>query len=286
MLLERIKYGTRPEIDKDSTMLMLERKPRRLCLAVKSQSCCFSRVNAEGLLGKFSSKFPNTVDSIFRRETGLSLFKKDGPYGTTYSYFIFDEPTYQIVALFANKYYQRVFINDQLFVSMALGMLQEYKDGDDEPSHTIIGELERQAKYDGNEDAIRQLVAETADFIKTTPYYKDASCICAMPSSKGLPKTIAKQVAQSCEGLADMSDCLSFDNDKNEVKDLNGDQRWDVLERANLMVEENVKDHVVILLDDLYQSGISMQYATMKLLEAGAINVYGLALVKSLTNNQ
>lgn len=286
MLLEMIKYGSRPEIDKDSTMLMLDKKPRRLCLAVKSQSSCFSRVDAEGMLGKFFSKFPNTIDPIFRRETGLNLFKKDGPYGTSYSYFIFDEPTYQKVALFANKYYQRVFINDQLFVSMALGMLQEYKDGDDEPSHTVIGELERQAKYDGNEDAIRQLVAETSDFIRTTPYYKDATCICAMPSSKGLTKIVAKHVAQSCKGLADLSDCLSFENNKEEVKDLNGFQRWDVLERANLVVEEDVKDHVVILLDDLYQSGISMQYAAMKLLEAGAINVYGLALVKSLTNNQ
>ena len=215
----------------------------------------------------------------------MSLFKKDYGSGAIYAYYIFDEPTYNKIALFVNKYYQRVFINDQLFVSMALGMHQEYKDGDDEPSHTRIGELEYEAKYNENNDAVQQLIAETVDFIKTTPYYQNASCICAMPSSKNLTKEIAKQAVLSFNNMKDLSDCLYFENEKEEVKDKDGNQRWNVLEKANLIVKEDLKDHVVILFDDLYQSGMTMQYVAMKILEAGATNVYGLALVKSLRNN-
>ena len=170
MISKVLAYGQKPIIDKESSIAVLQNKPRRLCLSMKDQACCFSRVDSESIIGKIYSKFPNSVDPIFHRETGLSLFKKDYGSGAIYAYYIFDEPTYNKIALFVNKYYQRVFINDQLFVSMALGMHQEYKDGDDEPSHTRIGELEYEANYNENNDAVQQLIAETVDFIKTTPY--------------------------------------------------------------------------------------------------------------------
>lgn len=286
MFAEVIKYGNKPSIEKTSTITMLERKPRRLCLANKVQASCFSRIDSDGLLGKFYSKFPNTINPIFSRETGFRLFQKDGAYGTTYTYLIHSDDEFQKVQAFVEKYFHRVFINDQLFVSMALGMHQDYKDDEDEPSHTEIGELERQAKYHGDKEAMQRLVLETIEFVKTTPYYNIATCICAMPSSKGLTKAVAKEVALSCDNLVDLSDCLSFENPKEEVKGLDGNQRWDALEKANLLVKNDVKDQVVILFDDMYQSGMSMQYAAMKILEVGAKNVYGLALVKSLTNNQ
>jgi len=40
----------------------------------------------------------------------------------------------------------------------------------------------------------------------------------------------------------------------------------------------------IVLLDDLYMSGITLQYVAMKLKEAGAGKVYGLCLVKSFGN--
>lgn len=39
-----------------------------------------------------------------------------------------------------------------------------------------------------------------------------------------------------------------------------------------------------MLVDDLYMSGITLQYVAMKLKEAGARKVYGLCLVKSFGN--
>ncbi len=45
---------------------------------------------------------------------------------------------------------------------------------------------------------------------------------------------------------------------------------------------------MILLLDDLYQSGITMQYVAMKLQKAGAEKIFGLSIVKSLndTDNQ
>ncbi len=44
----------------------------------------------------------------------------------------------------------------------------------------------------------------------------------------------------------------------------------------------NVKDKTIILIDDKYQSGITIQYIAMKLQQAGAHEVYGLSFVKTL----
>ena len=49
-----------------------------------------------------------------------------------------------------------------------------------------------------------------------------------------------------------------------------------------LMGSSKGKD--IILVDDLYMSGTTLQYVAMKLKEAGARKVFGLCFVKSLSN--
>lgn len=41
----------------------------------------------------------------------------------------------------------------------------------------------------------------------------------------------------------------------------------------------------LLLVDDLYKSGLTMQYVAMMLKNAGCSRVFGLTLVKSLGNN-
>jgi predicted amidophosphoribosyltransferase len=43
---------------------------------------------------------------------------------------------------------------------------------------------------------------------------------------------------------------------------------------------------VILLVDDLYQSGISMNWVAMKILEAGATAVFGLAVEKTCRNDE
>ena len=40
----------------------------------------------------------------------------------------------------------------------------------------------------------------------------------------------------------------------------------------------------VMLVDDLYNSGLTMQYVAMRLKELGVFRVFGVTLVKSLSN--
>ena len=44
----------------------------------------------------------------------------------------------------------------------------------------------------------------------------------------------------------------------------------------------DLKNKTILLLDDMYQSGVTMQYVAMRLKEAGAKRVFGMAIVKSL----
>ena len=59
-------------------------------------------------------------------------------------------------------------------------------------------------------------------------------------------------------------------------------QKWQALEHADLQVNTNLTDKDIIILDDLYQSRLTMQYVAMKLKQAGARNLYGLELVNTV----
>ena len=48
---------------------------------------------------------------------------------------------------------------------------------------------------------------------------------------------------------------------------------------------EGVADKIVLLIDDLYQSGVTMNYAAMMLLGEGAKAVLGLACEKTCRND-
>ena len=48
--------------------------------------------------------------------------------------------------------------------------------------------------------------------------------------------------------------------------------------------EVDLNGKTVLLVDDMYQSGITLQYIAMRLKERGADRVFGMALVKSLGN--
>lgn len=79
---------------------------------------------------------------------------------------------------------------------------------------------------------------------------------------------------------------------KNEV-DKSSKNCDSALEKLNLCVERDIdlsgnhefEGKRILLLDDLYQSGVSMQFTAMKLYLAGANEIYGLSIVKSLSNS-
>ena len=72
------------------------------------------------------------------------------------------------------------------------------------------------------------------------------------------------------------------------MKNSSVDEKGNVWETAQVSFQSNselnVKDKTVILIDDKYQSGITIQYIAMKLQQAGACEVYGLSFIKTLSD--
>lgn len=181
----------------------------------------------------------------------------------------------------------RMFIRDNLSISIALA---SYSTDPAEHHRTTIGELVYQAKYQGNADAIQGLAGRCVETIRSLPYYRKAQCICAVPPSstktrRDLPSEITALVAKELE-IENITSNFKYHGTKPELKGLKLEEKWPGLKAADLRYEgKKLNGKKVILVDDLYQSGTTMQFVGMKLHEAGAHHVYGLSMAKNLSDD-
>lgn len=110
-----------------------------------------------------------------------------------------------------------------------------------------------------------------------------------MPSSNPDEESLPERIANSLTdfNFADISEKVSWRSKTRSIKEAkNVEEKLEILEESNLAIAEDldINGKTVILFDDLYMSGISMQYVAMKLKEAGASRVLGLSIVKSRSN--
>lgn len=114
--------------------------------------------------------------------------------------------------------------------------------------------------------------------------YKECDAVCAVPRSAGkvwdLPEEIAKHVAIKSQ-KDDISLSVRFLKAKQSVKSLALCDKWAALEAAQLVVNANIKGRKIILIDDKYQSGTTLQFIASKLYAAGVSDVLGLSCVKT-----
>ena len=74
--------------------------------------------------------------------------------------------------------------------------------------------------------------------------------------------------------------------EKPQLKETSEKKKWLALESAELSFSaEEMGGKKFLLIDDLYQSGATMNFVAGKLKEAGANRVFGLSLVKSLRDS-
>ena len=67
------------------------------------------------------------------------------------------------------------------------------------------------------------------------------------------------------------------------LKDIKLGEKWAAWDEAQLSFNgADISGKQVVLIDDEYQSGTTMQYIAMKLQEAGAYQVCGLSMVKAM----
>ncbi len=186
-----------------------------------------------------------------------------------------------------------VAIQDLLAVSFALDFT--CVGGTPEADRSEIASLRLKAKpYGGaatlqHHAAAQKLTVKLIEFLNAVTCYDEVDCIVAMPPSDpaktySLPKTLAAHIAKA-KGLEDLSGCVRTLAARPSLKSLPFQQKLSAL-LGTVKVDKNVfEGRTVLLIDDLYQSGTTMNYCAKLLLDSGASAVFGLACEKTLRSD-
>jgi len=241
--------------------------------------------------------FPNTYGNAFQTmcETKAYLHKPSGGRlciflnGTAGDADVPDE-----VARWVETVGKPVAMKDFLAISFALDFDRE--GGDPQKPHTPVGSLRAGAKpYGGNAattqtfEAAESLAEACLLFLEEMACYKSADCVVAMPPSDpskpyNLPRYLAEKISAGW-GRADLTAHVRTVAGRRSIKELPMAQKLDTL-LGTIEVDTNAfKGKRVLLVDDLYQSGISMNYCGLLLLKAGATKIFGLACEKTCRND-
>lgn len=273
-------------ITPDSVQEYQARSPKRICFTHQHTGAL--KRSWPRYEGTFNVPFNDSFGRLFP----FPLFpvkkpKYDNPDAHWYS--IQNKEAFEEIQSWIQKQGSRVFLRDCLSASIALSYNLDMKG----KSHTPIGYWEDQAKNYGNSDAIVHLVHECVNAINSYGLYSQADYIAAVPPSKDkksaqdLPFQVAQLVAkQTNKQHITENFCMAFS--KKPVKTLQLEDRWNEWEKTELSYSGDLTGKTIILIDDKYQSGTSIHYVARKLQEAGAVQVYGLCLVKTMrdTDNQ
>lgn len=270
---------------KNVTMKSLEAfvndgRTKRLCFAMPMQNKPLS--NGIGDVKKwFNLPFRETIGPILKDKTGISIFDRRDGSGCCYPCKTDEE--IQKIQEFVETHRNLVFLRDTLDLSIALSMRElELESG----ARTEIGQLEYLVKWEDDVDRTYEktkLTEELSAVLDDLPYFKEADCICVVPSSK----PFMREIIAPLDGFMDISDDVCWLHKGESAKDEeDGIAKIQMLESfgLNISPKADVKGKNVLLVDDLYRSGITMQYVALKLKEAGASRVFGIALVKGLRN--
>jgi hypothetical protein len=186
-----------------------------------------------------------------------------------------------------------VTIRDCLTLSFALDYDKE--NGDPQKPQTRIGELRTHAKpYDRNPTAdtypaANELSEACLDFLEKMTCYNPATCVVGMPSSKpektfDLPAYLAANIAKGLD-KPDLTPLVKTIKERPQLKDEPIEKKLESIEGTVSISSRTLENQIVLLVDDLYQSGVSTNYVAMLLLEAGAKEVFGLACEKTCRND-
>ncbi|MBW2615292.1 MAG: hypothetical protein JRD02_03830 [Deltaproteobacteria bacterium] len=183
-------------------------------------------------------------------------------------------------------------IRDCLPISFALDF--DRKDGNPDLEKTKIGKLRKGAKpYDRSPnkehyEAAEKLAEKCINFLKRVECYNSLDTIVAVPPSTpekkySLPAVIARHIAEEWE-RDDFSEAVKKVKETKQAKNVALEKKLGNIE-GSIEVHSKVKGRKILLTDDLYQSGITMNYVAMLLLEQGARKIYGLACEKTCSND-
>ena len=270
-------------MDIDAILAILnDNKPRRINFASNHVNA-LRRKEGGGNVGVLILPFDNTFEAIARNYLSINqvLFASKYENGKYYR-IIKTEEEYKKIESFIEDYKELVFLRDTLDLSVALSM------HDSAPNvRTEFGEHEYRLKYRSEQEDTKEdfnvLLNEFQRRLESLPFFKEADYICAIPSSKDFLRNIIAGLKGF--NFTDISDFVSWENKYCGLKDIKSkEKKLEVVQSWGLIICEGIdlKGKTVLLVDDLYKSGVTMQYVAMCLKEAGAERVFGMSLVKSI----
>lgn len=149
-----------------------------------------------------------------------------------------------------------------------------------------VGELVYRLKYQGDQSAVPPLARVVAEFISSKNLPIDV--VVPMPPSKQRSVQPVRSIAASVAKRLDIaydSRALRKVRESPELKSMTElKDRRAALAGAFIASAEALKGKSVLLLDDLYRSGASMEEAARAIRKSGAKAVYALALTRTRTN--
>ena len=153
-----------------------------------------------------------------------------------------------------------------------------------ETHRTEIGELLFRLKYRSDETALMELVEAASSFIRK--WAVKPSMIVPVPPTRAYRKL--QPVARLAEELGarlkipTTHDAIRKQKQFAELKNVyDGEERRKLLEGAFVVNSSRVKGHRVLLVDDLYRSGATMNAIADVLLSSGATSVFAFAFTQT-----
>ena len=153
-----------------------------------------------------------------------------------------------------------------------------------ETHRTEIGELLFRLKYRSDETAVNELVEAASSFIRK--WAVKPSIIITVPLTKAYRKL--QPVARLADGLGARlkipvaHDAIRKQKQFAELKNVyDAEERRRLLDGAFDIISSRVKGHRVLLVDDLYRSGATMNAIGDALQRSGAIAVFAFAFTQT-----
>lgn len=178
----------------------------------------------------------------------------------------------------------RITIADELDESHCLDFHQRPTEVPQEFTYTNIGRLVFQAKYRGNAAAADEIATQMGHFINRHPRYERAQCIAAVPRSTSVGwLNLAQRLIDHLTGfLAKHRLTLYRSEAVTSQKDVSDEAERYSRQQGTMACDHDLALQSVVIIDDMYGSGASMQEAARTLRAAGAAEVLGLAATKTL----
>ena len=271
------------EITKEAVEQARAKKPKRICFAT-THAGEPKRVNKGGYVGSFNVPFGDGFQFVF--PFGLVLNPNRKYHADSYWKSIKSKSEFDEISNWVDRQGERVFLRDCLYTSVALS-----HNFDDNEKRTEVGQLEYLAKQRQDPHSVNKLAECCANLIMDISIYKKADMICAIPPKPGKCFDLPSRIASIVSGMVskeDITDKFLFDAEKGDIKSKTMDEKWNAWSDAAVKFSGDLTDKKIILIDDKYQSGTTIQFVAMKLQEAGAHHVLGLSIVKTMrdTDNQ